>query len=74
MYGKINSYRLIADAYSLLFNYDTALFYLDTAELLANQINDRKAKANILNLRGNISSDKGDFKRAIAYYDKVIER
>ena len=73
LYGKINSYRLIADAYALLFNYDTALFYLDTAELLANQINDRKAKANILNLRGNISSDKGDFKRAIAYYDKVIE-
>ena len=72
-FGIINSYRLVADAYSLKFNLDTSSLYLDSAEKLAIETKDQIALSNILNLRGNIASDTANFSGALLSYNKALD-
>lgn len=71
--GKINSLRLIADAFSLKFKFDSALYYLGKAEQLSYELSDENNIANILILKGNISSDQGDYSQSLIYYDKALK-
>ena len=73
LFGEINSLRLTADLYSLVAKYDSAIVYLDKASALAKRENDLKSSINILNLRGNIQLDKGDYEGAIFCYKQVLD-
>lgn len=71
--GKINSYRLIADLYSLRLNTDSALFYLNKSSFIADSINDKFSIVNILILKANITSDRGDYDASLSLYLKALK-
>lgn len=54
-------------------NYDTALYFGNTALLLSQKINFQKGIANSYNRMGNVHDLKGDYQEALGYYFKALE-